>query len=108
MQVVGLGTRSRKESGNLRLNFSLTIYNVALHPELMYNSESLGIYQMYFLKFKNFHFFTEISLLLHSLGLKVRILTLISAFLFFFSFGKDNTIVLGKTNILPMKSLIYL
>lgn len=110
MQVVGLGTRSRYEGGNPRVNFSLTTYNTALHLELICKfqfAESLGIYQIYFLKCKDFHFFTEISPLLHSLGLKIRILTLISSF-FFFSFGEDNTIVLGKTNKLPMKYLIYL
>lgn len=87
MQVVGLGTRSRYEGGNPRVNFSLTIYNTALCLEFMRKfqfAELLGIYQIYFLKCKDFHFSTEISPLLHSLGLNIRILTLISAFIFLF------------------------
>lgn len=81
MQVAGLRTRSREEGGNPKVNFSLTVYNVALHPELMYKfqfAESLRIYQTYFLKCKDFHFFTKIRPLLH------RIVTLISTSFFFF------------------------
>lgn len=40
MQVVGLGTRSREEGGNLKVNFSLVICNVALHSKLKHKYQN--------------------------------------------------------------------
>lgn len=95
MQVVGLGTRSREEGRNLKVHFKQMIYNLLLHPKLIYKfqfEESLGIYQTYFWKQKDFfHSSTKSTPWLYRLGLKIRILMLISGFggffgFFFFSF----------------------
>lgn len=48
MQVVGLGTRSRKEGVNLKVHFNQMIYNLVLHPKLIHKfqfEELLAIYQ---------------------------------------------------------------
>lgn len=62
MQVVGLGSRSREVGGNVKVHFNQMIYNLVLHPKLIYKfqfEESLGIYQTYFWKLKDFHSLTK-------------------------------------------------
>lgn len=36
MQVVALEARSKEEGGNLKVHFNLMIYNLVLHPKLIY------------------------------------------------------------------------
>lgn len=61
MQIIGLGTRSREEGRNLKVHFNFhqrMIYDLVLHSQLIFKfrfEESLGIYQTYFLKQKDFH-----------------------------------------------------
>lgn len=56
MQVVGLGTRSREEGGNVKVHFNQMIYNLVLHPKLIYKfqfEELLGILETKGLPFFN-------------------------------------------------------